>query len=204
MKIYYNGKVIAKKDQRFKDDFWTDGKKDPRIRKRKKIRKINLSSMAKRFIALILVLGFVGLHTAGFNQNGTTTPAEAENASDGIVEPPEWIKEKYPDNQINEFDGGETGDLFDKYFGSEANIARAIAQAESGMNAGAVSKLNWNGTRDWGVMQINSCHADKVGGNLELLKDLETNIRVAKEIRDSWSGWTAWTVYNSGEYKKYL
>ena len=203
MKVYYNGELVGKLDQRFKDDFWTDGKKDPRIRKHKKAKRVKLGSLAKRFITLILVLGFVGLHTADFNKKGTPTPTEAKNATQDDVEPPSWVKDKYPDNQIHEFDGSE-GDLFDKYFGSEANIARAIAQAESGMNPGAVSEPNWNGTRDYGIMQVNSCHADKVGGNLELLKDLETNLRVSKEIRDSWQGWTAWTAYNTGEYKKYL
>lgn len=94
-------------------------------------------------------------------------------------------------------------DLFEKYFGSEANIARAIAQAESG-NRDVISKPNWNGSRDYGRMQINSIHADKVNGDLNALLDPETNIRVAKQIRDSWQGWNAWTVFRSGKYKNYL
>jgi hypothetical protein len=187
MLVRYNGEVIAKKDQRFKDDFWTDGKKDPRIRKRKKIRKINLSSMAKRGLSLILVLGFVGLHTAGFNQNGTTTPAEAENASDGVVEPPEWIKDKYPDNQINEFDGGETGDLFDKYFGKLADEARLVASCESGMNPKAHNKK----TDDRGMLQINYPTWHKVFGDVDYF-DEETNIRLAKQIYDSSGNWSPW------------
>ena len=66
------------------------------------------------------------------------------------------------------------------------------------------SRKNWNGTRDYGTMQINSCHSDKVNGDLNALLDEETNIRVAKQIRDSWQGWNAWTVFNRGTYKKYL
>ena len=100
---------------------------------------------------------------------------------------------------------GETPvDLFDKYFGSEANIARAIAQAESGMRADVVSRKNRNGTQDRGIMQINSCHADKVGGDLASLLDPETNIRIAKQIRDSWEGFNAWTTFNSKAYLAYL
>ena len=95
-------------------------------------------------------------------------------------------------------------DLFDKYFGSEANIARAIAQAESGMRHDVVSRKNRNGTQDRGIMQINSCHADKVGGDLASLLDPETNIRIAKQIKDSWEGFSAWVTYNNGNYKKYL
>ena len=187
MKVYYNGEVIAKKDQRFKDDFWTDGKKDPRIRKRKSRRLPKLGSLAKRFIALILVLGFVELHTADFNRNGTTTPAEAENAPQGDVEPPGWVKEKYPDNQINEFDGGETGDLFDKYFGKLAGEARLVATCESGMNPKAHNKK----TDDRGILQINYSTWHKVFGDADYF-DEETNIRLAKIIYDRSGNWSPW------------
>ena len=187
MKVYYNGEVIAKKDQRFKDDFWTDGKKDPRIRKRKARRLPKLGSLAKRFIALILVLGFVGLHTADFNKNGTTTPVEAENAPQGDVEPPSWVKEKYPDNQINEFDGGETGDLFDKYFGKLADEARLVATCESGMNPKAHNKK----TDDRGIFQIHYPIWVKVFGDVDYF-DEETNIKLAKQIYDRSGNWSPW------------
>jgi len=96
-------------------------------------------------------------------------------------------------------------DLFDKYFGSEAPLMRAICQAENGtQEPSRVSKPNKNGSVDIGLCQINSIHADKVGGNLELLKDAETNIRVAKEIRDSWESWNAWTCYKNGSYKQFI
>jgi len=188
MKVYYNGEVIAKKDQRFKDDFWTDGKKDPRIRKHKKARRLpKLGSLAKRFIALILVLGFVGLHTADFNRNGTTTPTKAENAPQDDLEPPSWVKDKYPDNQINEFDGGETGDLFDKYFGKLADEARLVATCESGMNPKAHNKK----TDDRGIFQIHYPIWVKVFGDVDYF-DEETNIRLAKQIYDRSGNWSPW------------
>lgn len=74
-----------------------------------------------------------------------------------------------------------------KYFGSEVDYALRIMQCESGGNSGALSH-----TGDRGLMQVNHVHAAKVGGNLDLLYDPETNLRVAKQIRDG-SGWAAWS-----------
>ena len=62
---------------------------------------------------------------------------------------------------------------------------------------------NRNGTKDWGIMQVNSCHSAMVGGNLQLLLDADTNVRIGKQIKDG-SGWSAWTTFRSGAYKRYL
>lgn len=95
-------------------------------------------------------------------------------------------------------------DLFETYFKSEANIARAICRAESGLNAKAISKVNRDGSRDWGICQINDrAHRNKYQSTEQLL-DPEFNVKTAKQIRDSWESWNAWTVYKSGAYKKYL
>ena len=80
--------------------------------------------------------------------------------------------------------------MFKKYFGSEWQIAYEIAKLESNLNPKAVSRTN-----DIGLMQIHCpiwCKFFKVSP--EDLKDPETNIRLAKVIRDR-SGWTAWTTY---------
>ena len=95
-------------------------------------------------------------------------------------------------------------DLFDKYFGDEAYLMRAICLAENGtQDPTRVSKPNRDKSMDVGLCQINSkAHADKA--TIEQLKDPETNIRVAKEIRDSWESWEAWTVYRTGKYLLYI
>jgi len=202
MKVYYNGKLIMKKDQRFKDGLWTDGRKDPRIRKHKKARRFpKLGSLIKRFITLLLVLGFVGLHTADFTKKGTMIPTEDKNAPQSDMEPPSWVKEKYPDNQIKEFDGGETGDLFDKYFGSEAYLMRAICKAENRSQDPDAIHKNRDGSIDQGLCQINTSNIKYYIG--ENIFDPEVNVRTAKKIRDS-QDWFAWTAYKNGEYKKYL
>lgn len=94
-------------------------------------------------------------------------------------------------------------DLFVKYFGELAPTMKAIAKAESGMNDKAISEPNRNGTVDYGILQVNSIHADHVGGDVNKLLDLETNLRVSKEILDS-QGLSAWTCWKNGSFKKYL
>lgn len=87
----------------------------------------------------------------------------------------------------------------------DKRVAYAICMAESGGvahkdNAG----LNRDGSVDYGLMQINSIHADMVGGNLESLRDPATNIKIAYSLSHSGTNWTAWTTYNNGAYKQWL
>lgn len=81
-------------------------------------------------------------------------------------------------------------------------MALAVAKAESGLNTNAIHK-NYNGTTDFGIFQVNSIHSQKVNGNLNSLFDPETNIRIAKQIRDG-SGWGAWVAYRNKKYLLYL
>jgi len=189
MKIYYNGKVIAKKDQRFKDDFWTDGGSDPRIRrKRPKRRQIKIAPFTKRVIALILVLGFGWVNLQEKPQRATTIPAEAENATQGDLEPPSWIKDKYPDGEIREHDSSnENVGLFVKYFGDKAEEARLVAVCESSMIPDAD-----NGVAA-GLMQINyGVWAKVYGFEKTQLYDPEFNLSIAKQIYDRTNDWSAW------------
>jgi hypothetical protein len=74
-------------------------------------------------------------------------------------------------------------------FGSQCKNALIIAQHESSFNPKALSY-----TDDYGVMQVNcGWHAAKVGGDCTKLYDVETNLRVAKQIYDD-SGWKAWAT----------
>ena len=95
-----------------------------------------------------------------------------------------------------------TDELLHEYFGDQYRIAHAVMMAESHGNKDAVHK-NKNGSVDRGLMQVNSIHTKKVGGDLDSLFDPETNIRIAKQIYDG-SGWGAWSTYKNGAYKKYL
>lgn len=83
-------------------------------------------------------------------------------------------------------------------YGWNTQVAMAIMHAESGCNPTASSP-----TCDHGLMQINCVHAAAVGGDLALLNDPATNIRVAYQVY-SGAGWSAWTTYTSGAYLRYM
>jgi hypothetical protein len=131
---------------------------------------------------------------------GINTPKDNKNATQPILEPSNQaqVVEK-PEPSVSV----PVGDMFDKYFGNQANVMRAVCQAESGLNPLAISKPNKNSSIDYGICQINSIHLAKVGGDYTKLLDLETNLSVAKQILDD-SGLNAWTTYKSGKYKQFL
>jgi len=83
-------------------------------------------------------------------------------------------------------------------FGNEYRLAIAVAMAESGLNPNAIN-YNRDGSRDIGIFQINEHH----GWNQEDLFNWRANIAIAKELRDT-IGWTAWSAFNNGTYRKYL
>lgn len=87
----------------------------------------------------------------------------------------------------------------------DVQTAYAICMAESGGdpnkdNAG----LNRDGSVDYGLMQINSIHADMVGGDLGLLLNPETNIKIAYSLSKGGTDWTPWSAYNNGKYREFL
>lgn len=61
---------------------------------------------------------------------------------------------------------------------------------ESGGRPNA-THLNNDGSMDYGLMQINSIHRKRVGGDLNALLDPETNVRVAHDIFVE-QGFTPW------------
>lgn len=83
-------------------------------------------------------------------------------------------------------------------FGHEWKLALAIARAESNLNPRAVNQ-NRNGTRDIGIFQINDSH----GWSETERYDWQNNIAMAKEIRDRY-GWSAWSVYKSGQFRQFM
>lgn len=94
--------------------------------------------------------------------------------------------------------------LIDQYSWNQ-QVAFAVMKAENtGCNpAKDNAGLNYDGSVDYGLFQVNSIHADMVGGNLDALRDPATNIDTAYKIY-SGSGWRAWSTYNNGKYLSYL
>lgn len=77
-------------------------------------------------------------------------------------------------------------------------------KAESGCNPSADNTgLNYDGSNDKGLMQINSIHvASGLIGDAERLDPVK-NIRAAYSIYLG-SGWSAWSAYNNGAYLKHM
>jgi len=90
-------------------------------------------------------------------------------------------------------------------YGWNTQIAFAIMRAENVSCNPSIdnSGLNRDGSVDYGLFQINSIHADMVGGNLESLRDPATNIATAYKVYAA-RGWNAWSTYNNSKYQKYL
>jgi hypothetical protein len=80
---------------------------------------------------------------------------------------------------------------------SKANLAAAVAMAESSGNAGA-SNRNSDGSVDRGLWQINSIH-----GALSTFDRL-ANARAAVQISSGGRDWSPWVAYKSGAYRKFL
>jgi hypothetical protein len=87
-------------------------------------------------------------------------------------------------------------DLWEKYFGSQADLMKRICTAESGLNANAMHK-NTNGSWDYGTCQLNTINSKLWQG--QNIFDLEVNLATAKKVLDS-QGLTAWTVYKQNKY----
>ncbi len=86
-------------------------------------------------------------------------------------------------------------------FGSQCETAIAVAKAESGLRCDA-QNINKNGSIDLGIMQINSIHLKK-GWKAKDLLDCDKNIELAYSIYKG-SGWSAWSAYKNGTYKRHL
>jgi hypothetical protein len=95
-------------------------------------------------------------------------------------------------------------DYIHQYFApSDWNMAQAICMAESHCTSKRSNTMNYNGTYDWGIFQVNDIHKAKVGGNVLLFLDPATNVKVAAQIKAG-SGWSAWSTFNNGSYRQYL
>ncbi len=99
--------------------------------------------------------------------------------------------------------------LFDsigKQYAVDPNLLRAIAKHESGFNPSAVSKPNKNGTKDYGLMQINDATARAFAIPVEQLLNPSVSIGAAakllasirKELGDKLTPQTLIAAYNAG------
>lgn len=84
--------------------------------------------------------------------------------------------------------------LVANYFGEETDLALCLMGFESKGDPGARNTSSGAA----GLMQVMPFWAPDYGVSYEALFDPETNIRIAKGIRDQ-QGWRAWSPYKRGE-----
>jgi len=120
--------------------------------------------------------------------------------------------------------------LVKKYFGNEADVALAIARAESGLDPkmpSTTDKTIEGRSYSIGLFQINLTVSEIAGVNcskafegknnqarivdeslfakcVKLAENPVHNIEVAKKKYESRGNWTAWGGYNNGSYLKFL
>jgi hypothetical protein len=89
-------------------------------------------------------------------------------------------------------------------FGPDCRLALAIQRAENPQGRCEIYHYNSNGTLDWGYFQINTVHLHRPGLNLRDLLDCRANIDFAYQLYLEKGGFTPWSTYNSGAYRRFL
>jgi len=89
-------------------------------------------------------------------------------------------------------------------FGADCRVALAIQRAENPAGKCEIYHYNSNGTLDWGYFQINTVHLRRPGMNLRDMLDCKANIDFAYQLYRESRGFTPWSTYNSGLYRRFL
>lgn len=89
-------------------------------------------------------------------------------------------------------------------FGDACRVALAIQRAENPEGKCETYHYNSDGTLDWGYFQINTVHLRRPGLNLRDLLDCRANIDFAYQLYSEQGGFSAWSTYNTGVYRKFL
>ena len=86
---------------------------------------------------------------------------------------------------------------------SVAPTLTAISGAESGLGKNTVIGVNKDGSRDYGVFQVNNKAWPQFGGADVAKLPLDQQAKLAAEIYRK-QGLSAWSTYNNGAYKSHL
>jgi hypothetical protein len=89
-------------------------------------------------------------------------------------------------------------------FAGDCRVALAIQRAENPQGKCEIYHYNTDGTLDWGYFQINTVHLKRPGLNLRDLLDCKANIDFAYQLYRERGGFTPWSTYNSGLYRRFL
>lgn len=89
-------------------------------------------------------------------------------------------------------------------FGADCRVALAIQRAENPQGKCEIYHYNTDGTLDWGYFQINTVHLKRPGLNLRDLLDCKANIDFAYQLFVERHGFTPWSTFNNGAYRRNL
>jgi hypothetical protein len=89
-------------------------------------------------------------------------------------------------------------------FGPACRVALAIQRAENPQGKCEIYHYNSDGTLDWGYFQINTVHLQRPGLVLRDLLDCRANIDFAYSLYTESHGFSPWSTYKTGAYKKFL
>ena len=89
-------------------------------------------------------------------------------------------------------------------FGADCRVALAIQRAENAQGKCEIYHYNSDGTLDWGYFQINTVHLKRPGLNLRDLLDCKANIDFAYQLYREKGGFTPWSTFNDGRYRRYM
>lgn len=89
-------------------------------------------------------------------------------------------------------------------FGPACRVALAIQRAENPQGKCEIYHYNTDGTLDWGYFQINTVHLKRPGIVLRDLLDCRANIDFAFALYQEKHGFTPWSTFNNGAYRKFL
>ena len=89
-------------------------------------------------------------------------------------------------------------------FGADCRVALAIQRAENPQGKCEIYHYNSDGTLDWGYFQINTVHLKRPRLNLRDLLDCKANIDFAYQLYREKGGFTAWSTFNDGKYRRFM
>ena len=98
-----------------------------------------------------------------------------------------------PQQAVSYANGCSTYDSIFRQYAWNVSVAEAICEAESNGNPYAMSPPNYDGLRDFGLMQI---HGEEIFSP-------SANIARAYQKYES-QGWDAWTTYYTGRYLRFM
>lgn len=113
-----------------------------------------------------------------------------------------WVKTAEAEEAKNPADM-TTEEYICYVFGKDCTLALAVSQAENGTRQCDRYNQNTNGTRDWGIFQVNEVHLKKPGWSLSDLTDCKKNVDRAFEIYEA-QGFSPWVAYKNKSYLKFL